>query len=99
MEIDEDPFNFTDAQVAEMWRKGISWCGRIFRGISYFVIALLLVRINTYGLSNGYYLAFAIALLGAGSSSARVAQLSITVLLMMAVVPLNVIDTIKVAMN
>lgn len=90
---------FTDAQINGMWRKGFSWVGRIFRGISYFVIALILIRMNTYGVPNSNYLALAIGLLGAGSSSARVAQISLAVLLIMAILPLSMINTVHMALN
>ncbi|PZM11162.1 hypothetical protein [Rhizobium tubonense] len=90
---------FTDEQVRDLFMKGLEWIGRIVRGISYFVIALLLIRINSYGLPNATYLAIAIGLLGSGSSSARVAQLSIAILLLMAVLPLNMIGAVKVAMR
>jgi hypothetical protein len=90
---------FTDEQIYSLFTKGLGWLGRIVRGASYFVIALLLIRINSYGLSNATYLAVAIGLLGAGSSSARVAQLSIIILLIMAVLPLSMIGTIKLAIG
>lgn len=90
---------FTDEQVYDLFIKAVGWVGRIVRGIAYFVIAFLLIRINSYGLPNATYLAIAIGLLGSGSSSARIAQLSIAILLFMAVLPLNMIGAVKMAMG
>jgi hypothetical protein len=89
---------FTDEQIYSLFTKGLGWLGRVVRGASYFVIALLLIRVNSYGLPQANYLAIAIGLLGAGSSSARVAQLSIAILLFMAVLPLGAVGAIKSVM-
>jgi hypothetical protein len=90
---------FSDEQIYSLFTKGLGWPGRVVRAIAYFVIATLLIRINSYGLPNASYLALAIGLLGAGSSSARVAQLSIAILLFMDVLPLSVVAAVKVAMG
>ncbi|WP_065091649.1 hypothetical protein [Rhizobium leucaenae] len=69
------------------------------RGASYFLIAYMLLSINSYGISWPGYLALSIGLLGAGSSSARVAQIAIAVLLFMAVLPIGVIEALKSAIG
>jgi hypothetical protein len=89
---------FTGEQIHSLFMRGLGWLERVVRGISYFVVALLLIRVNSYGLPQANYPAIAIGLLGAGSSSARVAQLSIAILLVMAVLPLGAIGAIKSAM-
>jgi hypothetical protein len=89
----------TDEQIFAFYDKGISWAGRLLRGFSYFVIADILISLNTYGVPNSNYLAIAIGLLGVGTTSARVAQFSIAALLVMAILPLNMIHGIHTAIN
>lgn len=86
---------FTDAQFTMLMSRG----GRVLRGATYAAVAYILLQLNTYGVGQSFYLPLAIGLLGAGSSSAKIAQLSIAVLLFMAVVPLPVFGAVRLAMG
>lgn len=70
------------------------WGARIFRGLCYGIVALMLIRANAYGLASSTILAPAIGILGSGSSSARLGQLAIAALLTMAVLPPSVFATL-----
>ena len=60
---------------------------RIFRSLCYFIVALILLTINQYGLSEHQLgLALSIAVLGGGSTSAKLGIAAIAVLLGMALV-------------
>lgn len=70
------------------------WGLRIARGAMYFLAALALGMINTYGLKHGFWLAAVIGVLGVGSSTARLSIVAVSVLLAMAVIPASVVHTL-----
>ena len=86
---------FTDEEMRNFWLYILSWGPRIIRGTSYFLIAYLLISINSYGLAWPVCLAAVIGFLGAGTASARIAQVAIAVLLLMAVIPVGVIHALR----
>ncbi|NKM54599.1 hypothetical protein GFL21_08700 [Rhizobium anhuiense] len=72
--------------IAEYGRKAIP---RSFRSVAYFLISLCLLLANTYGLPK-WYVSSAIGLLGLTSASARIGQVAIAVLMIMALIPVSV---------
>lgn len=90
---------FTDALMHSIFTLGSTWCLRLVRGVSYFIVAAILIRLNAYGMPTSIYLPLAIGILGVATSSARIGQLAITALMLMAVFPPNVIEAIKAAMG
>lgn len=94
-----DEETFTDALLHSIFTKGGAWFSRLIRGIFYFIVAAILIRLNEYGMTTSIYLPLAIGILGAATSSARIGQLAITVLMLMAVLPPNVVEAIKVAVG
>lgn len=89
----------TNEEIRSLYLRGVAWSGRTVRGVSYLIIAYALTRINSYGLAGGGYLAVAIGLMGGGTSSARIAQAAIVILLLMAVLPLSVFASVKMAVG
>ena len=86
---------FTDEDLRKFWFYTLSWGPRIMRGVSYFLIAYVLVSINSYGLAWPVCLATVIGILGAGTASARITHVAIAVLLFMAVIPVGAIHALK----
>ncbi len=84
----EDEF-FTDDEIKALWSEMYSVVPRIVRGLGYAAVAYILASLNAYGLTNAFWLAAAIGLLGTASvnASARLGQIAIGLLLVMAVLP------------
>lgn len=72
---------------------------RFIRCIGYFVVSHLLLSINSYGIGHQTLIPIVLAILGAASSSARIAQLIIGILAVMAVIPIDVLKTIAAAIS
>lgn len=63
------------------------YTGKVIRFLAYLVVAALLMQANTYPISGKVYVALSIAALGLTSNSARIGQLGLAVLLLMALFP------------
>lgn len=85
--------NETNALFQAIWLWGV----RFARGIVYFLVAALLLWINTYGLQHGFAVALAIGTLGVGSVTARISMMAVGALLLMAIMPLPVLQSILAA--
>ena len=85
----------TDQQIHDFFMKSLSWGARVLRGVAYFAVALMLLRSNSYGLLNQTPVAIAIGILGAGSTSARLGQTAIAVLLFMAILPVGIFESLR----
>src|SRR3546814_6673956 len=79
----------TEDDMRALWAGAMLWGLRVVRGCGYAIVAFILVRLNTYGLADAFWLSVALGLLGAGTASARLGQLALAGLLVMAVFPLN----------
>jgi hypothetical protein len=60
---------------------------RLTRSILYFVLAILLLSANTYGIENFWSLAFAIAVFGMLGTAGVIGQICLAILGIMAVIP------------
>ena len=67
------------------------YLNRTVRGIAYFALAFVLLSVNTWGTENHLKIAAAISLLGLMTDSARIGQVGLLILTVMAVVPLPTI--------
>lgn len=84
----------SDEELTQFIRAVKPWGARIVRGVCYGIVALMLIRANAYGVADAATLAPAIGILGSGTSSARLGQLAIAVLLIMAVLPPSIFATL-----
>lgn len=71
-------------EIIEMIREFLP---RLIRGVAYALVATLLLWTNDYGINQPRMVACAIGTLGLFTSSARIGQFGLLVLMFMAVVP------------
>ena len=74
------------------WSRKIS---RLFRGLIYFILAMLLLSASTYDIPAFWTVAFAIGLSGLMSGTAFVGQTCLIILGIMAVVPISTISMLS----
>lgn len=67
---------------------------RVFRVLFYTVLSYALITQNTYGVYDALWLPVAIGALGLGSTSARLGLYAIGALLLMAIFPISVVQTL-----
>jgi hypothetical protein len=67
----------------------LKYASRLTRAIGYAVVAWLLLRNNLFGTPFTWSIPLALGVLGIASSSARIAQLGLLLLLVMALIPLQ----------
>ncbi|TCL70528.1 hypothetical protein [Rhizobium sp. BK251] len=79
----------TAGEVAAMQAYLNRSAGMLFRFASYWLIATLLLQANTYAIPSPFFVALSIGLLGLTVSSAKVGQLGLAILMVMAIVPSN----------
>lgn len=72
---------------------------RFIRCIGYFVVSHLLLSINSYGVGHQTIIPIILAILAAGSSSARIAQLVIAILAVMTAIPVDTLRTVAAAFS
>lgn len=66
----------------------LKYAPRLIRAIGYAIVGWLLLRSNLFGTPFSWSIPLALGLLGLASSSAKIAQLGLFLLLVMAIVPL-----------
>jgi len=67
----------------------IKYASRFLRALGYALVAVLLLRSNQFGTPFTWSVPIAFGLLGTASQSAKIAQLGLVLLLIMAIVPLH----------
>jgi len=68
--------------------------GKAIRCAAYLLVAILLLQANSYPIEGQAYIALSIGALGLTSSSARIGQLGLAVLLLMALFPFGFISSL-----
>ncbi|RZS77605.1 hypothetical protein EV217_4271 [Phyllobacterium myrsinacearum] len=69
---------------------------RIFRAGGYALLGLILLRVNLFGTPFSWSIPIALGILGCATNSARIAQIGIIILLIMAIVPLDFVKMLVV---
>ncbi|MBZ9792909.1 hypothetical protein K9B32_22835 [Rhizobium sp. 3T7] len=88
----------TESEV-KLVNTAILWGLGVARGIMYFLVALTLISMNTYGVDHAFFLAFVIGLLGVGSATTRVSLIAIVALLAMVILPVPAVEMIRHAIS
>jgi hypothetical protein len=73
--------------------------GRLQRGVTYFLAAVMLVYASPYDLRSPALIALTIGLLGLTSASARIGQLGIIILLLLAIFSPEVMGQLSTALK
>lgn len=88
----------TDEDMEAVWRFGRAAAARALRCALYFLVAFLLLSVNSYGLGNSRFVtSLAIGLLGAGTTSARIGLAAIAVLVAMALITPEAVELLSYA--
>jgi hypothetical protein len=83
-----------------IWRIALSHLeARLTRSVLYFVLAILLLSANTYGIESFWALAFAIAVFGMLGTAAVIGQICLAILGVMAVIPAPALASIAAILS
>lgn len=80
-----------DEHVDALFSFGMGYGLRLARGVAYALVATILVSASSYQFAQAQLLIIAIGLLGLFTASARIGQLGLAILMILAAVPKDVL--------